>query len=100
MARIVLFVVLVSLWGLNRLRKYLKSKKANEALEVITRLWSEEKVTFEGDSIQVHEATISPRPVQQPLPLWVGGSAAKAVERTARWGTGWQAGIETHRVIG
>lgn len=31
-ARIVLFVVLVSLWGLNRLRKYLKSKKANEAL--------------------------------------------------------------------
>jgi alkanesulfonate monooxygenase SsuD/methylene tetrahydromethanopterin reductase-like flavin-dependent oxidoreductase (luciferase family) len=27
--------------------------------------------------------------------LWVGGSAAAAIERTARWGTGWQAGIET-----
>ena len=28
------------------------------------------------------------------MPLWVGGSAAEAIERTARWGTGWQAGIE------
>ena len=34
-------------------------------------------------------------PVQKPLPLWVGGAAEAAIERTARWGTGWQAGIET-----
>ena len=29
------------------------------------------------------------------MPLWVGGAAEAAIERTARWGTGWQAGIET-----
>ena len=71
-----------------------RGKKANEALEVITRLWSEEKVTFEGDSIQVHEATISPRPVQQPLPLWIGGSSPAAIRRAVRYGTGWLAGLQ------
>ena len=46
-----------------------------------------------GDSLAL--GFISAAPGQQPLPLWVGGSAEQAVERTARWGTGWQAGIET-----
>ena len=33
------------------------------------------------------------------MPLWVGGSAKQAIERTARWGTGWQAGIESPQQI-
>ena len=61
----------------------------------MSRLWSEEHVTFQGEHYQLDDATISPRPVQQPLPLWVGGSAQQAIERTARFGTGWQAGIES-----
>jgi probable F420-dependent oxidoreductase len=69
--------------------------RMDESLEIISRLWSEEQVTFTGRHFRLDRASISPRPRQQPLPLWVGGSAAAAVERTARWGTGWQAGIET-----
>jgi alkanesulfonate monooxygenase SsuD/methylene tetrahydromethanopterin reductase-like flavin-dependent oxidoreductase (luciferase family) len=38
--------------------------------------------------------------VQRPLPLWLGGSAQQAIERTARWGTGWQAGIESADQVG
>jgi len=72
-----------------------RGKRADEGLEILTRLWSEEHVTFKGEHYQLEDATISPRPVQQPLPLWLGGSAQQAVERTARWGTGWQAGIES-----
>jgi probable F420-dependent oxidoreductase len=72
-----------------------RGKRAAEGLEIMSRLWSESTVTFEGDYYQLDEASIAPRPVQQPLPLWVGGSAPQAVERTARWGTGWQAGLET-----
>ena len=60
----------------------------------MSRLWSEDKVTFAGEYYQLDEATIAPKPVQSPLPLWVGGSAKQAIERTATWGTGWQAGIE------
>jgi probable F420-dependent oxidoreductase len=69
--------------------------RANEALEIITRLWSEESVTFIGETFQVTDACISPRPVQNPLPLWIGGSSPAAIRRTVRYGSGWLAGLQT-----
>ncbi|MCB1685358.1 MAG: LLM class flavin-dependent oxidoreductase [Pseudomonadales bacterium] len=72
-----------------------RGQRAAEGLEILTRLWSEESVTFAGTHYRLEDASIAPKPVQKPLPLWVGGSAEAAVQRTARWGTGWQAGIET-----
>ena len=67
----------------------------DEGLAILSRLWSEESVSFTGAHYQLEEASIAPRPIQKPLPLWVGGSSPKAIERTARWGTGWQAGIDS-----
>ena len=72
-----------------------RGKRTDESLEILSRLWSEESVSFEGSYYRLDDASISPRPVQQPLPLWVGGSAVQAIERTARWGTGWQAGVDS-----
>ena len=77
-----------------------RGKRTAEGLEILSRLWSEETVTMEGTYYQLNEASISPRPVQQPMPLWVGGSAKQAIERTARWGTGWQAGIDSADQVG
>ncbi len=65
-----------------------RGKRTAEGLEILSRLWSEETVTMEGTYYQLNEASIAPRPIQQPMPLWVGGSAKQAIERTARWGTG------------
>lgn len=72
-----------------------RGQRTNEGLEIISRLWSEDAVTFQGRYYQLDNASIAPKPVQQPLPLWVGGTAPQAITRTARWGTGWQAGLET-----
>lgn len=72
-----------------------RGKRAAEGLEIMSRLWTEDSVNFQGEYYQLEDASIAPRPVQQPLPLWVGGSAKQAIDRTARWGTGWQAGIES-----
>ena len=72
-----------------------RGKRMNEGLEILSRLWTETSVTFRGEFYQLEEASIAPKPVQQPMPLWVGGSAKQAVTRTARWATGWQAGLET-----
>lgn len=69
--------------------------RANEALEIITRLWSEESVTFAGEHFQIADASISPQPVQSPLPLWIGGSSPAAIRRTVRYGSGWLAGLQT-----
>lgn len=72
-----------------------RGSKADEMLELLTRLWSEDSVTFEGRYFQYEGATIAPKPVQQPLPLWIGGSSDAAVRRTARYGTGWLAGLQS-----
>ena len=77
-----------------------RGSAANEALEIITRLWTEESVTFEGDYYQVRDATITPRPVQSPLPLWIGGSSEAAIRRTVRFGSGWLAPLESPEEAG
>jgi probable F420-dependent oxidoreductase len=71
-----------------------RGARADETLDLLGRLWSEERVTYEGQFYRYADATISPRPVQQPLPLWIGGSSAAAIRRTARVGTGWLAGLQ------
>ena len=76
-----------------------RGKRSAEALEIISKLWAEGTVTFKGTYYQYENATLAPQPVQRNLPLWVGGSAPAAIERTARWGTGWQAGLETPEEI-
>ncbi len=68
---------------------------ADEMLDIINALWNEESVTYHGQHFRYDNATISPRPVQDPLPLWIGGHSKAAIRRTARIGTGWVAGIQS-----
>src|SRR5476649_2380638 len=72
-----------------------RGKRTDEALEIISRLWREDSVDFEGKHYRLKGASISPRPVQPDLPMWIGGSSDAAIRRTARYGTGWQGGGET-----
>jgi len=72
-----------------------RGQRTDEALAIISTLWRDGSCSFEGKHYQIDAATISPLPIQSPLPLWLGGSSAKAIARTARFGTGWQAGIES-----
>ncbi len=72
-----------------------RGAKTDEALEIIGRLWREDKVDFEGRHFKLTGATIAPKPVQAELPMWIGGGSEAAVRRTAKYGTGWQAGPET-----
>jgi probable F420-dependent oxidoreductase len=82
-------------WKMLNLDSTTRGRKTDEALEVIRRLWSEDKVDFAGAHYHLTGATISPKPVQPDLPIWIGGSSAAAIRRTAKYGTGWQAGPET-----
>ncbi len=72
-----------------------RGKKTDEALEIIQRLWSGDSVDFAGAHYRLTGATISPKPVQPDLPMWIGGGSDAAIRRTARFGTGWQGGPET-----
>src|SRR4029453_12528644 len=54
--------------------------------------------TFEGDHVQVRDATLFPRPVQQPHPpIWIGASGERRMlPITARYADVWHAfgGVE------
>ena len=72
-----------------------RGKKADEALTLVQRLWQEEEVSFAGEFFNYDRASISPKPANPKLPLWIGGASESAMRRTARIGTGWLAGIDT-----
>ena len=61
-----------------------------ESLELIRRLWSEERVSFEGKFFRLHDATSTIRPVQRPHPpIWIAANADVAVARAGRLGYPW-----------
>ena len=72
-----------------------RGKKADEALKLVARLWAENDVSFEGEFYQYQGASISPKPSNPNIPLWIGGSSELAMRRTAKYGTGWIGGIDT-----
>ncbi|MBV9860543.1 MAG: LLM class flavin-dependent oxidoreductase [Alphaproteobacteria bacterium] len=82
-------------WKALNLETATRGRKTDEGLEVIRRLWAEDEVDFAGVHYRLSGASISPKPVQPDLPMWIGGSSEAAIRRTARFGTGWQAGPET-----
>jgi probable F420-dependent oxidoreductase len=67
---------------------------SDEMLQLMPRLWNEDHVTHQGKHFQYEDVSISPKPKQQPLPLWIGGSSDVAIRRTATLGSGWLAGLQ------
>ena len=61
----------------------------DEAIGLMRRLWTEEHVSHEGKRFQIEDITLRPRPVQQPIELWLGGQAPSELRRAGRLGDGW-----------
>ena len=87
-------------WTAMHLDPKTRGRKTDEALEIITRLWTGEKLDFPGKHFQLTGASIAPLPMQPDLPMWIGGSSDAAVRRTAQYGSGWQSGAETPETVG
>lgn len=87
-------------WEAMHLDTTTRGRKTDEALEIISRLWAGETLDFDGRHFKLTKASISPLPFQPEFPMWIGGSSAAAIRRTARFGTGWQAGAETPETVG
>ncbi|MEA2583060.1 MAG: hypothetical protein QOF33_1145 [Thermomicrobiales bacterium] len=66
-----------------------RGKRVEEQMEVLRLLWTQPVVTFEGRYHRITEAGLNPLPVQRPIPIWIGGMADVALERTGRLADGW-----------
>jgi probable F420-dependent oxidoreductase len=60
-----------------------------ESLALIRALWSEKTVTHHGRFYNLDNAGLGIRPVQSPLPVWMGVGHPNAIRRTATLAEGW-----------
>jgi alkanesulfonate monooxygenase SsuD/methylene tetrahydromethanopterin reductase-like flavin-dependent oxidoreductase (luciferase family) len=60
-----------------------------EQLDLIRALWKDEHVTHHGRYYAVDNARLGIRPVQQPLPIWMGVGHPDAIRRAAALSDGW-----------
>ena len=64
--------------------------RTSEALELITRLWTGEKVSFEGKAYNSDGAIISPVPTQKPFPpMWFGVRGPRMLDLAAQYADAW-----------
>jgi coenzyme F420-dependent glucose-6-phosphate dehydrogenase len=64
-----------------------RRRRLGEAVELIRRLWSEERVTFEGEYYRTDRATVYDRP-EQPVPIYMAASGPLAAKLAGRLGDG------------
>lgn len=66
-----------------------RGPRSSEQAEVLRALWTDPHVNFSGEWHEIPDAGINPMPVQQPIPLWFGGSGERVMRRIAKHGDGW-----------
>ncbi len=74
-----------------------RGARANESLEIVRGLWTNERFTYTGRHFTIRDVAIAPRPMQQRLPIWVGGNSDAALRRAARYGDGWICAFASER---
>ena len=60
-----------------------------ESVRLMKALWTEPRITFDGEFWQLENAPMEPKPFQKPHPpLWFGGASEPALRRAVRLGDG------------
>lgn len=68
-------------------RRYQRSA---EWLEVVNRMWSRDRASFEGEFFHVEDAVLEPKPVRHPRPtIWAGGESPAGKDFISRACDGW-----------
>jgi probable F420-dependent oxidoreductase len=61
----------------------------DEYILACKELWTNPNPSFDGKYVKFSNLIFEPKPVQKPIPVWVGGESGPALRRTARLGDGW-----------
>jgi probable F420-dependent oxidoreductase len=60
-----------------------------EGIELMKALWTQSRVTFDGEFWQLQDEAMEPKPFQKPYPpLWFGAASEPALRRAVRRGDG------------
>jgi alkanesulfonate monooxygenase SsuD/methylene tetrahydromethanopterin reductase-like flavin-dependent oxidoreductase (luciferase family) len=76
-----------------------RQRRLEEHLVILRRLWSEDRVSHQGQFFQFEDISLAPKPVQQPCPIWLANNpwtvnpdparVERALRRVAQLSDGW-----------
>jgi probable F420-dependent oxidoreductase len=72
-----------------------RTGRLDETLLLVRRFWSGETVDHTGRYFTYRGVAVEPRPLQQPLEVWLGGMSPSALRRCGRLADGWMPGFVT-----
>jgi alkanesulfonate monooxygenase SsuD/methylene tetrahydromethanopterin reductase-like flavin-dependent oxidoreductase (luciferase family) len=81
-------------YGMPFPRGGIRVEMLDEALSIMKKLWTEDRVTFKGKYYSVNDAVSFPKPVQKPYPpILVGGGGDKMLRVIAKHANAWDCGF-------
>ncbi|MFN8525763.1 MAG: TIGR03619 family F420-dependent LLM class oxidoreductase [Chloroflexota bacterium] len=66
-----------------------RGRMFDEALPLLRRMWTEDEIAHEGAFYRYESLSVRPKPIQNPLEVWMGGLGPLALKRTGRLSDGW-----------
>jgi probable F420-dependent oxidoreductase len=89
-----LVLITGSSWNLEEMRNHgtdpdTRYELLEERVLAMREIWAEDEATFHGRFVNFDRIWSWPKPVQSPMPVFVGGNSPGAEERALRCGTGW-----------
>ncbi len=66
-----------------------RGKVTDEYIDAFRVLWTEARPKFAGKYVKFDGIVLEPKPVQKPVPIWVGGEGMNAIRRAARVAEAW-----------
>ena len=67
----------------------LRVSRFEETFEIMRLLSERDDVSYSGRHYNISGVSINPKPLSQPLPMWIGANAEPAVRRAARIADAW-----------
>jgi len=66
-----------------------RGRRQAAQVDALQQLWTGDAVTVENEWDTLRGVGLNPPAIQQPLPIWFGGSADAVLRRAAKFGAGW-----------
>ena len=76
-----------------------RGARSDEQLEIFECLFRDEAPSYDGAYYAFPEVGFEPKPIQDPVPVWVGGNSQAAFRRTARFGHAFHAAFQPLDVV-
>ena len=83
-----------SSWNLEEMRNHgtdpaTRYELLEERVLAMREIWANDEATFHGEYVNFDRIWSWPKPVQDPMPIYIGGNSDGVEDRALRFGTGW-----------